>query len=308
MLVRSSSASAKIILFGEHAVVYGVPAIAVPVPQLRAYVTVQVFQGNFCLVAEDTQENLTLDNADHPLVRAVVMACSAFQVDLPDVFLKLKSDIPMASGLGSGAAVSTALIRYVLGYYALLNDYTKINKLVYDIEKAYHGTPSGIDNTVIVYEKPIYFIKDQKPQILNITKPLYFVIADTGIPASTKTTVASVHSLYEKDTHKTQNILNNINIIVQQAQKAIESGDAPQIGRLMLQNHTELQKLGVSIPQLNHLVQAAITAGAYGAKLSGGGGGGNMIAITSQENQEIISQALIAAGAKQTYLSTLEPQ
>ncbi|MBK8782421.1 MAG: mevalonate kinase [Anaerolineales bacterium] len=223
----------------------------------------------------------------------------------PNLEINISSTIPIAAGLGSGAAVSVALIRALALHiaYPLTNE--QVNDLVFEIEKLHHGTPSGIDNTVITYNMPVYFIKGQPVETFKTGKPFTIVIADTGIPALTKESVGDVRRLWLKDTNYFENIFNEIAQISLIARRSIESGRPELLGELMDHNHSLLQEMTVSSAELDNLVTAARSAGALGAKLSGGGRGGNMIALVEQAKAESVAGALISAGAKRTIIAEI---
>jgi mevalonate kinase len=221
----------------------------------------------------------------------------------PPLHINISSTIPVAAGLGSGAAVSVALIRALAVHLAhpLTND--QVNEMVFEIEKLHHGTPSGIDNTVITYNKPVFFIKGRPIETFKVGRPFTIVIGDTGISAPTKESVGDVRALWQKDPDHFEGIFNEIGEIVLSARESIENGNPGLLGPLMDQNHFLLQKLTVSSPELDGLVRTARHAGALGAKLSGGGRGGNMIALAEQASAESVAQALLAAGARRTIIT-----
>jgi mevalonate kinase len=304
----TASAPAKVILFGEHAVVYGQPAIAVPVSSLRA--TVQSSEGKgLHIVATNLGRTLPInidsEIVDDALALTAKLALQTLKLPTPDLTLTLESQIPMASGLGSGAAVSTALIRALSSAVGHPLDNETLNSIVYEVEKTYHGTPSGIDNTVIVYEQPVYFVRQQPIERLNIGEPFKLIVADTGKSALTRVAVGDVRKLYDADKNHIQSILDAIGSLVKAARQALESGDISALGPLMNQNHIYLQQLTVSSPELDTLVQAAVNAGALGAKLSGGGRGGNMIALVAPDTCEKVEQALRGAGAVRVFSTTV---
>ena len=304
-----ASAPGKIILFGEHAVVYNRPALAVPVTQIHVDVAVlDSPRVGIFINAPDINLNAELNAlpTDHPIGSVILKLFQLFDISqLPSLDISITSTIPVASGLGSGAAVSAALIRALAVHvaYPLTND--QVNALVYEIEKLHHGTPSGIDNTVITYNQPVYFIKGQPIETFKVGKPFTIVIGDTGIPAPTKESVGDVRGLWLRDTVTYENLFNEISQIVLIARRSIESGKPEQLGELMDQNHALLQQLTVSSPELDKLVEAARTAGALGAKLSGGGRGGNMIALVDQAGAESVASALTSAGARQTIVTEI---
>jgi mevalonate kinase len=304
MPAYSSSAPGKVIILGEHAVVYGYPSIAVPVYQVsaRAIVAgdVNAPQGQIRVQAPDIGLDSTLAHlpADNPLAHAVQCVLSELDVKKPpSCWLKVSSTIPIAAGLGSGAAISVVIIRSFSAFlgHPLPNDV--VSKLAFEVDKIHHGTPSGVDNTVITYEKPVYYVKDDSIQTLELSHPFTLLIGDTGIISPTSRTVREVRQAWIADPQRYEDIFKSIGTIVERARKAIENGEIELLGELMNKNHTLLRKMNVSSPDLDHLVEAARSAGAFGAKLSGGGRGGNMLALVDQEHAGKISNDLIEAGA-----------
>jgi mevalonate kinase len=152
----------------------------------------------------------------------------------------------------------------------------------------------------------VYYIKDHPIQFLEIKKPTHWVIADTGDKTSTRETVSDVRTLHQSNPTLYDDIFKRIGEIAQQGRDALVKGELAVLGDLVNQNQTLLEKLEVSSNQINHLVQAARSAGAAGAKLSGGGRGGNIIALVTPENQAQVEEALIQAGAVRT-ITTLLP-
>ncbi len=304
-----ATAPAKIILFGEHAVVYGKPAIAVPVSSLRATASIQnnpLGKQGLEIVAPDINLRLLMMDIgeqvfDDAIRRTVQLALNYFQEAPPNVTITLHSTIPIASGLGSGAAISTALARAIGIALSRPIEDDQLNEIVYEVEKLHHGTPSGIDNTVIVYERPVYFVRNQPIQPLSIGHDFSLLIGDTGQGALTRIAVSDVRKLYDKDSAGTRIVLDAIEAIVLQARKVIESGSPMDLGVLMNQNHTLLQQLTVSSPKLDKLVQVALQAGAAGAKLSGGGRGGNMIALVTPNSAAQVRNSLLQAGAVRVF-------
>lgn len=298
-----ASACAKAILVGEHAVVYGQPAIAVPISDLRAFAAAEPNDTGLCIASADLEIPVDIDaeTVDNALALTARLVLRAVVAAPPSVKIQIRSEIPIASGLGSGAAVSTALARALLGVTERSLDDAALNALIYEVEKIHHGTPSGIDNTVIVYERPVYFVREQPIERLNIGQPMTLLVGDTGKSASTRAAVGGVRELYERDPAATQPLLHEIGAIVRGARVALEQGDAPALGELMTRNHALLQRLTVASPELDALVTAAAESGALGAKLSGGGRGGNMIALVTPETIAQVTSALRDAGAVQVF-------
>ena len=251
----SSSAPGKIILFGEHAVVYGCSAIAVPVTQVcaRATVTADV-RGEPGLVLIDApdiglESELSRLPETHPIGAAIHGLLTHLKMDhIPACTLKITSTIPVASGLGSGAAVSVAIIRALAGFLGLQPHDDTVSSLAFEIEVIHHGTPSGIDNTVITYQKPVYFTKDHPIETFKIKKPFTIVIGDTGIASPTKETVGDVRAAWQADPTPYNCIFAAINSITKTARQAIEGGYPERLGPLMDENHQLLGAMGVLIP------------------------------------------------------------
>ena len=305
-----ASAPGKIILFGEHAVVYGRPALAAPVTQVMAEVEVtESSRGGIWIEAADVGLLAELKSlpTDNPLAAVVHNVLFALGVDpFPDLEIRISSTIPVAAGLGSGAAVSVALIRALTA--ALHGQVTddQVSAWAYDIEKLHHGTPSGIDNAVITFARPVFFSKDHPIEKLAVGKAFTVVIADTGIRAPTKESVADVRRLWESGRPHWDAVFDEIGRISLEARTAIEAGKPEQLGALMDRDHTLLQELTVSSPQLDRLAAAAREAGARGAKLSGGGRGGNMIAVVEADAVPGVQRALKDAGATRVITTQVE--
>lgn len=302
-----SSAPGKVILFGEHAVVYGRPALAVPVTQVRAEANVSdAPRPGVWIDAPDIGLHTELSSlpSDHPLAAVIHNLFFVLGIDpFPNLQIKVSSSIPIASGLGSGAAVSVALIRALSSFlHRPLSD-EQISAFAYEIEKLHHGTPSGIDNTVVTYAMPVYFVKGQPIETFRVGQPFTLVIGDTGISAPTKESVGDVRKLWQADQEKWDEVFDKVGEIVQKARETIESGKWEELSELMNQNHALLQEMTVSSPELDTLVEAARAAGALGAKLSGGGRGGNMIALVTPESAATVSSSLKDAGAKRTIIT-----
>jgi mevalonate kinase len=300
-------APGKIILFGEHAVVYGQPALAVPVSQVQAEVRIdKIFSPGIRINAPNIQLNDKLDSlaASHPLAATVRNTLAMLEAgSLSGVAILVRSTIPVASGLGSGAAVSVAMIRALAKH--LRKDLTdeQVSALAFETEKLYHGTPSGIDNMVVTYARPVYFIKGQPIEILRVKKPFTIVIGDTGIPASTKESVRDVRVQHHKRPERFETLFAAIGSIAKTACQLIENGMPESFGPLMDENHALLRNMMVSSPELDHLVEAARKAGALGAKMSGGGRGGNMIALVQPGKAGAVARSLKDAGAVNTIIN-----
>lgn len=334
----SASACAKLILCGEHAVVYGRPAIAVPVSGVRAMAVVAAGPPGSGLVvnAPDLPRRWRpSDTPDDPFAGLIAAALARLGAPpAPDLELTVTSAIPIASGMGSGAAVATAAVRALAAAFGQALPPAEVSALVYESERALHGTPSGIDNTVVAYEQAVWFVRGQEtgrheaiatsnelcapPPALHpphsdritplvIAAPFTLVIGDTGVRSATRLPVGEVRRRWQAEPARYEGLFDAVAAVVHAAREALARGDLPALGRLLDENHRLLQAIGVSSPELDRLVTAARTAGAPGAKLSGAGRGGAMIALAPPGGSDAIRRALLAAGAARVLETTVVP-
>lgn len=308
----SGSAPGKAILFGEHAVVYSRPAIAIPVTRVHAKAIItplpRAKPGTIQVDAPDIDLHAPLHelDSDHPFNVLFSNLFTELNISTsPAINLRIKSTIPIAAGLGSGAAISIAIVRAFSTFLGQPLPDDRVSTLAYLTEKFYHGTPSGIDNTVITYAQPIFFVRDQPFEKLNVPQPFTLIVADSGIKSPTAETVGDVRRWWQADRERYEHLFDQIAALVKQARACIENGQTDDLGSLMLENHALLQKVGVSSTTLDTLVSAAMSAGALGAKLSGGGRGGNIIALVKIEHAAQIEAALRANGAVNTIPTTV---
>ena len=207
-----------------------------------------------------------------------------------------------ASGVGASAAQCTSLARALNIKFDLKLDDEKINQAAYEGEKAYHGTPSGIDNTASTYGGLIWFVKNlsggkNTMDLLQTPKKMLLVIANSGITASTTEVVADVRRLKEENPEKFEKIFDEYKILAGEAKEALKKGDIITVGNLMNQNHKLLQKITVSGEINDRLVEISIKNGAIGAKMTGTGRGGLVIALAeNKEIQEKITEAVKKEG------------
>lgn len=310
--MTSATAPGKIILLGEHAVVYGRPAIAAPVWQAVATATIaDQPAGTGCIImVHDLNRQFELRSAAHdqPLALVIRLALAALGVDsIPDWRIDLHSTIPIASGLGSGAALSTALVRALFAHAGGPTDPDAVSRIVFESERIYHGTPSGIDNTVIAHGVPIWFVKGEPPEPFTPPSRFLLAIADSGIRSPTKETVGDVRRGWQANQARYEAWFDRIAALVLQARRALETSNLPRLGALMDENQAILQLLGVSSTPLETLITAARGAGALGSKLSGGGRGGNVIALITDETRAAVEQALLTAGALRVIMTAVGP-
>lgn len=296
-------AHAKAILFGEHAVVYGSPAVAVPLhglgvqadirrsPEQETRIESQLFSG----VAHTAPEPMG------PVVAGLSAALAAADDPDAEVELLIRSAIPHSRGLGSSAAVATAVARAVANLHSTTFDEATLHSIVQQAETVAHGRPSGIDAWSVAKPAPIRFQAGEATTI-DVGHPLVFVLADSGHHGSTAEAVGGVRARRDAEPERINPIISRLAELTDAAVADIRAGNRDTIGRRMLEAHSLLAEVGVSTPTLDGLVDAATAAGARGAKLTGGGLGGCILALAdSHEQAETLARALRAAGAPRTW-------
>ena len=237
-------------------------------------------------------------------IQAIKNVIEHLKVDTENQKLEItfSGDLIAASGVGASAAQCTSLARAVNDSFNLKLDDEKINEAAYEGERAYHGTPSGIDNTASTYGGLIWFVKNlsggkNTMDLLHSPKKMPLVIANSGITASTTEVVADVRRLKEANQEKFEKIFNEYKAISEKAKEALLEGDITTVGKLMNQNHKLLQKITVSGEINDKLVDIALKNGAIGAKMTGTGRGGLVIALAeNDEVQEKIAKAIEKEG------------
>lgn len=295
----------KLILAGEHAVVYGHPAIAAPLPALSALAWVVPGEDEVIICSEGYSQTATLETREGPLAPLAEAARDALArmeldpVALPPLRFQIASTIPAGAGLGSSAAVTVALVRALYRFFGFPLDPTILQEIATQAECMAHGSSSGIDPAAVSATEPIRFRKGEKPHPIPLSTPLDLVVADSGERAETGRMVESIRQKVENDPGA-RATLDALGGIAPRMEPALLAGDLKGVGALMNEAHAGLAALGLSTPKLDAMAQAAIEAGAFGAKLSGSGGGGVVVALTTLENAHAVAERMQAAGAQTT--------
>lgn len=302
----NGSAPGKIILLGEHAVVYGQPAVAIPIHSIQTNVNISAWKGGVFINSPQLQlyGELSALEINHPVRSMYEQIFNKLDIQPTGLRIDINSTIPVASGFGSGAALSVASIRSLATYYQKNLTDIEVNDICFATEKIFHGNPSGVDNIVITHGMPVYYIPGKPVEILEINGRYQLVVANTGIQTSTKEVVSAVRDLVERDSLAAADILK-LGEIAKLGRSAIATQNNILLGKLMNDAHRTLRRLTISCQELDKLVVAARENGAIGAKLSGGGRGGNMIALCYEPDVEKISNALRDAGAKHVFNTLL---
>ncbi|MFD5598852.1 mevalonate kinase [Leucobacter sp. NPDC058333] len=301
-------AHAKAILFGEHAVVYGAPAIAIPVDSLTAEAIIEA--GPPGLGIASSLYTGPVDGAPArlaPVVTAIKasleragLAGLAHETEGGAV-VTITSSIPHERGLGSSAAVAAAIARAAFDLAGTELDSETLFDLIQTSERVAHGKPSGIDARTVAATGAIRFNRGAVAPI-HIGAPLILAFADTGHPGSTAQAVGSVQALREREPEATDALLSRLAEIAEHSIADLASGDRTAVGAAMSEAHSILHRVGVSSERLDAIVAAACAAGAAGAKLTGGGLGGCVIAVAdSDAHADEIGAAMRLAGAERTW-------
>jgi mevalonate kinase len=292
----------KVILFGEHFVVHGVPGI---VSAIDSATDAEVTQTGNELFIKDERKAAKGYAEEKRLqqIESIERMLTKMGLD-PKLPLKIwvGGTLPGFSGLGASAASSVAIARAIAEELSLKFTDEQVNQIAYEAEKAYAGNPSGIDNTAATYGGFMWFKKNtaggpDNVERLRISKPVEIVIGSTGKVANTKAMVAGVAERKNKNPEKYGQIFKQAEKLAFAGRKALESYDLKKVGELMNENQRLLHEIEVSSMELDLLVGIARKNGAFGAKLTGGGGGGCMVALTpGKELQERVAGAIEKEG------------
>lgn len=266
-------ACGKVILFGEHAVVYGVPAIAAGISRGAEARCVQSRVDGISI-------NGTTISEGNALLEALKQVRTALGVDRAQVDLSLS--LPPGAGLGASAALGVATVRGLGNLFLRDLDERRVFFAAQAWERVFHGNPSGIDVAAAQSGGPIRFSKASEPEPLLMNKPLLLVVAQAGPPASTKEMVAGVARLKDRNPTQFQKTLDAILSLVENATLLLRSGDLAAVGKLMDLNHMLLAGWMLSTQELEEACRRAREHGALGAKLTGSGGGGSVIALSGE--------------------------
>jgi hydroxymethylglutaryl-CoA reductase len=288
----------KIILLGEHAVVYGSHAIAAPVP-LAVRATVQnTSSGSVDMLIPrwGVEYRLHRDPAHRDsFQRSLGIIFDTLGLTEGSIRIEAFPNVPRAMGLGGSAAMAVAVIRALDQHFRLGLSDAQVNALAYRCEEVAHGAPSGVDNTVATYGKLVLYKRGQEreeaPTIreLVVSKPIPLVIGISGKESLTARTVGNVRSAWQRNPALYEGIFQQIDQLTLQGVQAMQQHDLERLGDLMNICHGLLNALRVSSRELEELVQIAREHDALGAKLTGGGGGGSIIALCPQNRDKVIA-------------------
>ena len=295
--MAEGSGFGKVILFGEHFVVYGIPSIAGAINDK----TVAIVEDaeSFKLVDDRPETPGYKKKKKNEQDASLDFIFKAVNMEKPNIKITLAGNLLAASGVGASAASCAAIARALSDHFKLNFDDKKINEIAHEGEKGYHGTPSGIDDTAATYGGLLWFKKGEPNQIelIKVKQPIEIVMGNTGITSDTKEVVADVKKKKEENPEEFNTIFSEEESLIKDAKNALESYDLNKLGELMNKNHELLQRISVSCEELEDLINLAKENGALGAKLTGTGRGGYMVALTpGKELQEKVASAIEARG------------
>jgi len=291
----------KVILFNEHFVVHGISAIASAIG-LTTDVEIVRYNGEGIKLIDNRKgtKGYGKEKYAHQMEALKrVTEYMNFNAEKNPIKITLGGNLPTFSGIGASAANLVAIVRAINDEFSLNLSDEEINNSAYEGEKAFAGTPSGIDNTAATFGGLIWFKRGEKNIIerLKIKKPVEIVMGNSGVVANTKEVVAGVRERKEKYPEKYNKIFKEAEGLAYKAREALLEYDLNRVGELMNENHKQLQAIEVDGKELNFLVGLARDNGALGAKLTGGGVGGCMVALTpGKEIQEKVASAMEKEG------------
>lgn len=296
--VGTGRAHAKVILLGDHAVVYGVPALAIAFPQLTVTATVEP--------APEASETTCSPEIGGEALRGLQDLVARFRVDTgvadrDALRLAMDSRIPPGRGLGSSAACARAVVLALAQLYDRTLDAEEIFDLVQVAETAAHGKSSGIDALATAAPGLIRFAAGAA-QDLHCGFDGVFVVADSGASGRTKDAIAQLRRTFDADPDTETRFLHRIRRLTEAGEHALAHGDPEAFGAQLTANHEVLREVGISTERIDTLVRAALDNGALGAKISGGGLGGCLIALAADPDRaQPVAAALRASGAVDTW-------
>jgi mevalonate kinase len=302
-----STAPGKSILFGEHAVVYGFPAIAMAISVYSKCQINEITENKIKVILENYDHIFEADNIQtlrkkiSPKYSQISECFQNFQKDfgvqIKNIEIRIVSNLFQSAGLGSSASSSVSLINALNFYYELNLKKEEINSLAYELEKIVHGSPSGIDNTICTFGKAIYF-ENGKFEYIEIPSEFLFLITYTNIEHNTKEAINRIKHLKEKRPKKTEEWLKQIGGVTKKARVELKKNNILEIGKLMNLNQKYLSNLQVSNNEISEIVNISLKNGAFGSKLTGAGLGGCVITLGKRKILEKISSILEGKGYK----------
>ncbi len=289
--VKGPAGCGKVILLGEHAVVYDSHAIAAPINLAMQAKVWDSDNGTHLLIPRWGVEEKIQKGVEHKysIYKSLDMILEKLNLSGNGLKIEVIPHIPRANGLGGSAALAVAIIRALDDHFKLGLSNEEINRLAYESETLVHGDASGIDNTLATYGKFVLFKRGTPPEMkeIKIHQPIPIVIGLSGVESLTAKMVSNVRRAWENNKRLYERIFKEIDELVLQSVDALADNNLEQLGELMNINQGLLNALQVSSPELEELIEISRRNGALGAKLTGAGGGGAMVAICPQGAEKV---------------------
>lgn len=280
----------KVILLGEHAVVYGRPALALPI--LNA-IRAEASGAKEGILIEVPEWQMRTDLSRDSTIWWAALRDIFGQLGIADkpLHISVHPSIPPAMGLGGSAAMAVAIIRAAAAFHDLQLDDSEVNDLAFQCEKVMHGNPSGVDNTIAAYGRSLVFQRGENPRTRDLvfSRPLHLVTAMSDQASLTVDMVSRVRERWTASRALYEQLFDNFGQVANDGMDALQKGDLPRLGELMNICHGLLAAIQVSNPELDRMVQLARDEGALGAKLTGAGGGGSVVALCGEDPGRVLN-------------------
>ncbi|KRK80501.1 hypothetical protein FD03_GL001925 [Companilactobacillus nodensis DSM 19682 = JCM 14932 = NBRC 107160] len=309
MLKGIGKSHGKTIIMGEHAVVYGYPAIAIPLVSIPVIVRINEINDQ----KESTLSSKYYVGKIHQLpdslsgVKYLInLLDQELNVEHVSYAISIDSSLPIERGLGSSAAIGTAITRAFFNFFNNPLDHDTLVNYVNKSETVTHGKASGLDALTVISNAPVQFSKKDPVDYFTFKTDGFLVIADSGVKGKTKETVSDVKKMYDKDPNEIGNILKQLGQCTKKTSLELSGNRLKELGQTFSEANNLLSRLNLAIPKTDKLIESANNAEALGSKITGGGRGGCIISLARNlTNAEMIQKALIKSGAEQTWLQPL---
>lgn len=306
-ILAQGISNAKIILIGEHSVVYGQPAIALPLTTVNVNVTIKENDVSSTILESSyyTGNLSTLPSSMNGFKHLINYLITKNNITKP-LTIKITSDLPAERGMGSSAAVAIAIIRAFYNYMNKPLTKTHLLNLANISEKDTHKNPSGLDAATSASEEPIWLIRNQELKNIPINLHGYLVICDSGIKGKTSEAISVVKEHLIQHPNETQHLIETLGQLTYNAKDALANNQITVLGDIFNDAQKALVSLGVSCPQLDKLISISLSNGSLGSKLTGGGKGGCFINLVKTRKEAThLSEVLLNAGATKTWIEPL---
>lgn len=298
---------AKLIIIGEHSVVYGYPAITIPITSIPVIAKMNSIDDESRIESRFFTGKLSAIPSELVGIKVLINKLNdKLNTENINFKLRIESEVPIERGLGSSAATSAAIIRCFYQFFQIRLTKTKLIEEINISESIIHGQPSGVDAVSVIASSPVWFEKNKMPENLDMNITGYFVIADSGIRGRTGETVADVQKLLNNHPEEGNEILLDLGKLTKETSTALATNNLTKLGDIFNQAHTNLRKLQVSSEEIERLINLANNNGSLGTKITGGGRGGCIIGITETLDQaQMLSEILESDIAVKTWIQPL---